>query len=205
MIKIDLTGSSFPVFKGDFKSWLTPVGEYMVSAIQKRIYSTRSERSQSTGRLASSGYYSIDDRGVTTSFGRGIPYARIQHFGGFIKGSPVTVIRRFIPTGKTRKTQAGALVSRTRAPFGVTEFGVYKPWQTVQMARYFWARWYATGDDYYKWTALKVHKQGGIWITGKLYMLMTGEDEIQINKILGSTFWNDLYNFPIQHHYDPNI
>ena len=79
-----------------------------------------------------------------------LPYAEIHDTGGFIKATPVTVIRKFNPNAKNKVG-------------GATRF------QTFQMARYFWAMFFKHGNTFYRAMALHVHNKGGITIKATKY------------------------------------
>lgn len=82
--------------------------------------------------------------GVNIQYGTKIDYAEVHEKGMFIKASPVTVIRKYKGSAKNKLGKK------------------IKPFQTFQMARYFWAKFYETKEENYKFAALSAHKIGGV-------------------------------------------
>jgi phage gpG-like protein len=76
-------------------------------------------------------------------YGSSIKYAAIQEFGGFIKATPVTVI----------KSKSGRKMNKS----------------TYVMAQFFWAKYYTTKQPYFKRLALSVEKKGGVNIPARPY------------------------------------
>lgn len=105
--------------------------------------------------------------GVQITYGSKLPYASIHETGAFIKATPVTVIRKYKPTTKKYNPIKNAKITmgEKRTPF-----------QTFQMARYFWAMYYKTEDENYKYTALSVHKLGGVKIPKREYFAPAMKD-----------------------------
>ncbi len=77
------------------------------------------------------------------SFTKSIKYAAIHEFGGFIKATPVTVI----------KSKSGRKMNKS----------------TYVMAQFFWAKYYTTKQPYFKRLALGVEKNGGVNIPARPY------------------------------------
>lgn len=94
--------------------------------------------------------------GITIEYGTKIPYAEVHEKGMFIKASPVTVIRTYKPTKKKFNPIKNAKITAGKLK--------PKPFQTFQMARYFWAKYFETKEENYKYAALSVHKIGGVQI-----------------------------------------
>ena len=76
-------------------------------------------------------------------YGSSIKYAAIQEFGGFIKATPVTVI----------KSKSGRKMNKS----------------TYVMAQFFWAKFYQTKQPYFKRLALSVERKGGVNIPARPY------------------------------------
>jgi len=95
-----------------------------------------------------------DQTGIEVIVGSDLPYAKIQNDGGFIKATPVTVMYKY---DKNAENKMGAKLQR--------------PVTTYKMALYFWAKWHESNekDDFFKWTALKVHKLGGMKVEATHY------------------------------------
>jgi phage gpG-like protein len=76
-------------------------------------------------------------------YGSSLKYAAIQEFGGFIKATPVTVI----------KSKSGRNMNKS----------------TYVMAQFFWAKFYQTKQPYFKRLALSVERKGGVNIPARPY------------------------------------
>jgi hypothetical protein len=76
-------------------------------------------------------------------YGSSLKYAAIQEFGGFIKATPVTVI----------KSKSGRNMNKS----------------TYVMAQFFWAKYYTTKQPYFKRLALSVERKGGVNIPARPY------------------------------------
>jgi phage gpG-like protein len=76
-------------------------------------------------------------------YGSSIKYAAIQEYGGFIKATPVTVI----------KSKSGRNMNKS----------------TYVMAQFFWAKYYQTKQSYFKNLALSVERNGGVKIPARPY------------------------------------
>lgn len=76
-------------------------------------------------------------------YGSSIKYAAIHEFGGFIKATPVTVI----------KSKSGRKMNKS----------------TYVMAQFFWAKYYTTKQPYFKRLALSVERKGGVNIPARPY------------------------------------
>jgi len=76
-------------------------------------------------------------------YGSSLRYAAIHEFGGFIKASPLTVI----------KSKSGRKMNKS----------------TYAMAQFFWAKFYETKQPYFKRLALGVEKKGGVNIPARPY------------------------------------
>lgn len=158
----------------DLAEGLEKVARYKQENIREKIRSVFSP--MQTGQLADSIEYEVFPSAVEWT--ANTRYAWIQQEGGFVNASPVTVIRRFNPQGKTAREQRGVAI---------------KPFRTYQMARYFWALWFQTGDEKYMRMALYVHRHGGVTIEGKRYMDWTQQEVDEISEMLKDhiiTFYN---------------
>ena len=100
---------------------------------------------RSFGRNSTDSLYNVtySNGKFSITLGSKLPYAEYQN-RKFIKASPVTVIRSY-DSSKANKMGAKR-----------------KPFRTYQMSRFFWAKWYETQDDKYKYMAFKSHKLGGL-------------------------------------------
>lgn len=89
--------------------------------------------------------FKVTDQGSNfeVEYGSSIKYAAIQEFGGFIKATPVTVI----------KSKSGRKMNKS----------------TYVMAQFFWAKYYTTKQPYFKRLALGVEKNGGVNIPARPY------------------------------------
>lgn len=76
-------------------------------------------------------------------YGTKMKYAAIHEFGGFIKGTPVTVIKS--KTGRKMKKE------------------------TTKMAQFFWFKFYKTKAPFFKRIALSVEGKGGVDIKARPY------------------------------------
>lgn len=89
---------NIPQVELDLLSGWNDIGQYMVGSIQEtmdtggrgdwpppkreRLFGSGSTQLKKSGALYNSGTYRADERGVTITFGAGLPYAWIQNFGG---------------------------------------------------------------------------------------------------------------------------
>lgn len=104
-----------------------------------QIYSVSGKLWKSFVRRNTEGnIYQMQDipSGKKLIWGTSLPYANIHEFGGFIKGTPITVI----------KSKAGRPMRKS----------------TVQMAQFFWAKWYETKSPFYRRLALSAERKKGV-------------------------------------------
>ena len=76
-------------------------------------------------------------------YGSKVVYAAIHEFGGFIKGTPLTVI----------KSKSGRKMKK----------------ETTKMAQFFWFKYYKTKAPFFKRIALSVEQKGGVDIKARPY------------------------------------
>jgi len=161
MIEVEVE-YDLPTMEGfDLAGALDQIGRYKQADLRYDVQTRFSP--EQTGALAEGIVYEVEQDGVTwTSTAH---YSRIQKEGGFIAASPVTVTRRFNPSGTTPRTQRGGALP---APF-----------QTYQMARFFWARYYATGEQKYLAMALAVHRDGGVTIRPHEWFMEWKDEDLE--------------------------
>lgn len=157
----------------DLESVLKQIGEYKKSKLETDLASRFSE-----GRRpeAFSGVSTSQTSDTLTLGVEGL--SAMFHTGGFLRGSPVTVIRRFNPSGTTLQGQRGAAFP--------------KPFQTVQMSRYFFAKFYQTGDIKWRAMALAAHRDRGMTMKAHPFMVWTDEDEQYIKTVFEKFFTDNI-------------
>ena len=164
MISAEITSTLKELQELDLSKALAFVGDYMKQQAQGRLAARQHPRPPlfpPTGRLSGGITFTVGDDFVTIQTAEGLPYAHVQNFSGatFIKATPIQV-DRISKSGKISKIQ------------------------TYKMARFFWAKFFETGNQAFKALALYVNKTGGVTVQGQPFLFFSPEDMEFIKSIL---------------------
>lgn len=145
MIEIEITGG-FPAAKNNLGPILEEIGEHMFQSIKMNFSvqgrplwpATKSGRKPLlvSGALEASGQYKVAGTEVVISWGKGLPYAWIQNFGGSTH-----------------------------------------PKVTAKSKKFFWYKYLDTGEEYWKFMALKpIGEVLNIDIPARTFMMFQDKD-----------------------------